>query len=228
MPIVSDWPKDERPRESLIANGPAALTDTQLVALLLMTGQKGRHVMEIARELLETHGPLRKLLDLPANDLSKLPGLGMAKACMLVASLELARRHLSAKLAQGELLSDPLAARQYFKQRLRGRSVEVFAALFLDNRHRMLAFEELFSGTIDASGVYPREVARHALLHNAAAVIVGHNHPSGHAEPSAADRHVTVELKAALELVGVRLLDHIVVGEGEPVSMAERGWLGRV
>ncbi|RRU09829.1 DNA repair protein RadC [Stenotrophomonas sp. 278] len=228
MPNVSDWPKDERPRESLIANGPAALSDTQLVALLLMTGQKGRHVMDIARELLEHHGPLRKLLDMPAKDLSKLPGLGMAKACMLVASLELARRHLSAKLAKGELLSDPLAARQYFKQRLRGRPVEVFAALFLDNRHRMLAFEELFSGTIDASGVYPREVARHALLHNAAAVIVGHNHPSGHAEPSAADRHVTVELQAALQLVGVRLLDHIVVGEGEPVSMAERGWLGRV
>lgn len=228
MPSVSDWPKEERPREILIANGAAALTDTQLVALVLMTGQKGRHVMEIARELLETHGPLRKLLDMSARDMSKLPGLGMAKACMLVASLELARRHLSAKLAQGELLTDPLAARQYFKQHLRSRPVEVFAALFLDNRHRMLAFQELSTGTLNSASVYPREVARHALLHNAAAVIVGHNHPSGHAEPSAADRQITVELQAALQLVGVRLLDHIVVGEGEPVSMAERGWLGRV
>lgn len=227
MNINDVWPEEDRPREKLLARGAAALTDTELVALLIMSGRKGRHVMEIARELLQAHGSLRQLLDKSPKEMSALPGLGVAKACMLVASLELAQRHLSAKLAQGELVSDPDAARRYFKHRLRGRPVEVFAAIFLDTRNRMLAYDELFSGTIDTASVYPREVARRALLHNAAAVIVSHNHPSGHAEPSAADRHITRELQQGLALLGVRLLDHVVVGEDEPVSMAERGWLER-
>ena len=224
---IKDWPEQDRPREKLMARGAAALTDAELLALLMVTGRRGMDVLQNARLLLTEHGPLRKLLDMPPEEMQKLPGLGVALACKLQAAMELAHRHLRATLDKGESLN-PHAARHYFHQRLRGRPREVFAALFLDNRNRTLAFEELFSGTIDASGVYPREAARHALLHNAAAVIVGHNHPSGHAEPSAADRHVTMELQAALQLVGVRLLDHIVVGEGEPVSMAERGWLGRV
>ncbi len=222
---IKDWPKNEQPREKLLARGPAALSDAELLALFMGTGCKGLDVMENARLLLKDHGPLRLLLDMSAQKLRKLPGLGPARACKLVAALELADRHLRAKLDLGEGMCDPKAAMRYFKQRLRGRSHEVFAVMFLNTRNHMLAFEELFHGTIDAAAVYPREVARRALFHNAAAVIIGHNHPSGSAEPSAADRDITRHLEKALPLVGVRLLDHVVVGEGTPVSMAERGWL---
>lgn len=219
------WPKEDRPREKLLRSGPATLSDTELVALVMGTGRRGRHVMDNAHDLLERHGPLRLLLCLDAKQLSKLPGLGPATACTLAATLELAQRHLAAQLKDGELVRDPIAAQRYFKQRLRSRPNEVFAAIFLNTRNRMVAYEELFTGTIDAAAVYPREVVRHALLHNAAAVIVSHNHPSGSAEPSRADREITQHLQKALDLVGIRLLDHVVVGEGTPVSMAERGWL---
>lgn len=222
---INDWPKAERPREKLLAQGPATLTDTELLALLMGTGRNGRSVMENANDLLVSHGPLRRLLDLDPKVLAKLPGLGPARACILVATLELAQRHLAAQLTCGELMRDPIAAQRYFKQRLRSRPNEVFAAMFLNTRNRKMAYEELFAGTIDAATVYPREVVRRALLHNAAAVIVSHNHPSGSAEPSAADRQITRHLQQALDLVGIRLLDHVVVGEGTPVSMAERGWL---
>ena len=222
---IKDWPKGEQPREKLLARGPAALSDAELLALFLGTGCKGLDVMENARLLLKEHGPLRRLLDMSAPNLKKLPGLGPARACELVAALELADRHLRAQLDRGESMREPKAVMRYFKQRLRGRPHEVFAALFLDARNRALAFEELFNGTIDAAAVYPREVVRHALLHNARAVIVGHNHPSGSAEPSGADCEITQHLQKALDLVGIRLLDHVVVGEGTPVSMAERGWL---
>lgn len=222
---TENWPKKDRPREKMFANGPSALTDTELLALLMGTGRHGRTVMENANDLLLSHGPLRRLLDLEAKALSKLPGLGPAKACMLVATLELAQRHLAAQLTCGELMRDPSTAQRYFKQRLRSRPNEVFAAMFLNTRNRKVAYEELFTGTIDAAAVYPREVVRRALLHNAAAVIVSHNHPSGSAEPSAADRQITRHLQQALDLVGIRLLDHVVIGEGTPVSMAERGWL---
>lgn len=222
---TEDWPKHERPREKLLAHGLEVLTDTELLALIIGTGRNGRTVMENANDLLVSHGPLRRLLDLDPKVLAKLPGLGPARACMLVATLELARRHFAAQLTCGELMSDPVAAQRYFKQRLRSRPHEVFAAIFLNTRNRKLAYEELFTGTIDAATVYPREVVRRALLHNAAAVIVSHNHPSGSAEPSRADREITQHLQKALDLVGIRLLDHVVVGEGTPVSMAERGWL---
>ncbi|HZV37831.1 MAG TPA: DNA repair protein RadC, partial [Pseudoxanthomonas sp.] len=150
---------------------------------------------------------------------------GPARACKLVAALELGNRHLAASLERGIALTDPFTAGRYFAQRLRHRAHEVFAALFLDTRHRALAFEELFQGTIDGSEVHPREVVRRALAHNAAAVIVGHNHPSGCADPSSADRAITARLKQALSLVEVRLLDHFVVGDGSPVSLAARGWV---
>lgn len=222
---IKEWPKNERPRERLLAQGPRALSDVDLLVLFMGTGPKGRHVLDCARELLKVHGPLRKLLDLDAARLMELPGVGPARACKLVAALELSNRYLRAQLDRGESMRDPCAAARYFKQRLRSRPQEVFAALFLDTRNRTLGYEELFTGTIDAAAVYPREVVRRALLHNAAAVIVSHNHPSGSAEPSAADRQITQHLQKALDLVGIRLLDHIVVGEGTPVSMAERGWL---
>ncbi len=222
---IRDWPSTERPREKLLAQGPRSLSDAELLAIFLGSGLRGRDAVQTSRELLREHGPLRRLLDREPGDLARLPGLGPARACKLAAALELGQRHLAADLERGATLTDPMAAGRYFAQRLRPRPNEVFAALFLDTRHRALAFEELFTGTIDGAEVHPREVVRRALAHNAAAVIVGHNHPSGNPEPSAADRAVTERLRHALGLLEVRLLDHFVIGDGAPVSLAARGWL---
>lgn len=222
---IRDWPAEERPREKLLARGPAVLSDAELLAIFLGSGLRGHDAVGTARDLLTQHGPLRRLLELDAGRLAKLPGLGPARACKLSAALELANRHMAALLERGETLTDPASAGRYFAQRLRSHPCEVFAALFLDTRHRALAFEEMFRGTVDAAEVHPRELVRRALGHNAAAVIVGHNHPSGCAEPSAADRAITSRLKQALSLVDVRLLDHFVIGDGPPVSLAARGWV---
>ena len=220
---LRDWPRAERPREKLLGRGAGALSDAELLAIFLGSGLRGRDAVQTSRELLEAHGPLRVLLDLGAAGMARLPGLGPARACQLAAALELGNRHLAAALERGDALTDPAAAGRYFARRLRPYPHEVFAALFLDTRHRALAFEELFQGTIDGAEVHPREVVRRALGHNAAAVIIGHNHPSGCSDPSAADRAVTARLKHALALVDVRLLDHFVIGDGAPVSMAARG-----
>jgi len=222
---IRDWPSTERPREKLLARGAGSLSDAELLAIFLGSGLRGRDAVQTARHLLQHHGPLRRLLDRSARELAQLPGLGPARACGIAAALELGQRHLAADLERGTALTDPTAAGRYFAQRLRPRPHEVFAALFLDTRHRALAFEELFTGTIDSAEIHPREVVRRALAHNAAAVIVGHNHPSGNPEPSAADRTITARLREALGLVQVRLLDHFVVGDGLPVSLAARGWL---
>ncbi len=220
---IRDWPSEERPREKLLARGAGVLSDAELLAIFLGSGLRGRDAVQTSRDLLASHGPLRALLERTPGDLARLPGLGPARACQLTAALELGNRHLAAALARGDALTDPRTAGRYFAQRLRPHRHEVFAALFLDTRHRALAFEELFHGTIDGAEVHPREIVRRALAHNAAAVIVGHNHPSGCADPSAADHAVTARLKQALALVEVRLLDHFVVGDGEPVSLAARG-----
>ncbi|WP_066093229.1 RadC family protein [Xanthomonas massiliensis] len=222
---IRDWPATERPREKLLRHGAAVLSDAELLAIFLGSGLSGQDAIQTSRQLLGDHGPLRVLLDRAPADLMRLPGLGPARASRLAAALELGRRHLAAELERGDPLTGPASAGRYFAARLRSRPHEVFAALFLDTRHRALAFEELFSGTIDGAEVHPREVVRRALALNAAALIVGHNHPSGNAEPSAADRAVTARLREALELVDVRLLDHFVIGDGAPVSLAERGWL---
>ncbi|GAB3042640.1 DNA repair protein RadC [Stenotrophomonas tumulicola] len=223
---IHDWPAQERPRERLLAHGPRALSDAELLALFLGSGTRGRDAVQTARDLLGTHGPLRRLLDLPAAQLARLPGLGPARSCALMAGMELAQRHLAARLQQGECVGQSVAvAARYLQHRLRGRPNEVFVALFLDNQHRLLACEELFHGTVNAASIHPREVVRRALALNAVAVIVSHNHPSGNAEPSRSDREATNALQRALALVDVRLLDHLVVGEGPPVSFAERGWL---
>ena len=222
---IREWPAGERPREKLLSQGAAALSDAELLAIFLGSGTRGRDVVATARALLAEHVPLRALLERPAASLAALPGLGPARACLLSGALELGHRQLAADLARGEALTDPQAAGRYFARRLRGHPYEVFAALFLDTRHRALGFEELFRGTVDGAEVHPREVARRALAHNAAALIVGHNHPSGSPEPSAADRAVTARLKQALALVDVRLLDHFVIGDGAPVSLAARGWV---
>ena len=220
---IRDWPANERPREKLLAGGAGTLSDAELLAIFLGSGTAGRDAVATARGLLVEHGPLRVLLDRPARALTQLRGIGSARACALAAALELGHRHLAAGLERGDALADPAAAGRYFAQRLRGSANEVFAALFLDTRHRALGFEELFRGSIDGAEVHPRVLVQRALAHGAAAVIVGHNHPSGNPEPSAADRAVTARLKQALALVDVRLLDHFIVGDGPPLSMAARG-----
>ena len=222
---IHEWPATERPREKLLAQGAGVLSDAELLAIFLGSGVRGQDAVASSRALLHTYGPLRVLLDRPAKALARLPGLGPACACRLAAALELGQRHLAAGLQRGAALSDPTTVGHYFAGRLRSRQHEVFAVLFLDTRHRALAFEELFQGTLDGAEVHPREVARRALAHNAAAVIVGHNHPSGDPGPSAADRAVTLRLRQALALLDIRLLDHVVVGDGAPVSLAARGWI---
>lgn len=222
---IRQWPSTERPREKLLETGPHPLSDAELLAIFIGSGQRGHDAVKSARALLVDHGPLRNLLDLEPSALAVVPGIGQARACQLVAALELSRRHLNSEMERGCLLTDGQAAGRYFASRLRPRKREIFAALFLDKRHRALAFEELFSGSIDRTEVHPREVLRRALAHNAASVIVGHNHPSGNPEPSAADRRMTERLHHALDMVDIRLLDHFIIGDGVPVSLAARGWL---
>lgn len=222
---IRDWPEHERPREKLLHRGAAVLSDAELLAIFLGSGLRGADAVGTARRLLSDHGPLRGLIDRTPDELMRLPGIGQARASALLAALELGKRYLAADLERGEALNDPQAAGRYFALRLRGLRHEVFAALFLDTRHRAIAFEELFRGTIDGAEVHPREVAQRALTLHASAVIVGHNHPSGNGEPSAADRAVTLRLKQALSLLDIRLLDHFVIGDGAPVSLAARGWV---
>ncbi|MGH8182298.1 MAG: RadC family protein [Rhodanobacteraceae bacterium] len=217
---IRDWPTDERPREKLLARGAAALTAAELVAILLGSGVRGHSAVDMGRDLLGRAGSLNALL---ASDLAGVPGLGPAKRARLAAGLELARRALREELSARTALVSPRDSAAFLKAQLAHKPYEVFACLFLDNRHRVLAFEELFRGTLDGASVHPREVVRASLKHNAAAVILAHNHPSGVAEPSAADRNITRQLRDALQLVGVRVLDHLVVGAGEPTSMAARG-----
>lgn len=222
---IRDWPATERPREKLLARGAGHLSDAELLALFLGSGTAGRDAVDSARELLAAHDGLRRLLDRDARALTRLHGIGPARACLLAAALELGHRHLAAQLERGEALDSPDAAGRYFARRLRGLPHEVFAALFLDTRHRALGFEELFHGGIDGAEVHPRVLVQRALAHGAAAVMIGHNHPSGNPVPSAADRAVTTRIKRALELVDVHLLDHFVIGDGPPTSMAKLGMM---
>ena len=221
--ILKDLPQDSRPREKLLARGPGALSNAELLALLLRTGIPGKNVLQMGQELLDTFGGVAGLLHATAADLQRIKGLGGAKRSQLVAVLELARRALAENLSQKTLFDTPQAVRDYLQLQLGSRPHEVFAMLFLDSQNRLIVLEELFRGTLDGASVHPREVVRASLKHNAAAVILAHNHPSGIAEPSAADRNITRQLRDALQLVGVRVLDHLVVGAGEPTSMAARG-----
>lgn len=222
---IRDWPEDERPREKLLARGAGALSDAELLAIFIGSGSRGQSAVDIGRRLLNEHEGLRRLLDLPAGELAKLAGLGPARACSIVAALELGTRHIASALVRGDALTDPAQAAEFVARRLRALPHEVFACLFLDTRHRVIAFEELFRGTIDGAEVHPREVLKRCLAHNAAAIILAHNHPSGSSEASAADRAVTARLKQALALADIRLLDHFIIGDGAPTSMAQRGWI---
>lgn len=222
---IRDWPAAERPREKLLELGVASLSDAELLAIFLRTGVAGKSAVDLVRHLLHRFDGLRGLLEADQQVFCRQLGLGPAKFAQLQAVLEMARRHLAETLRRESVLESPLAVRDYLKAMLRHELHEVFGCLFLDTKHRVLAFEALFQGSIDSTSVYPRQVVRRALAHNAAAVIFCHNHPSGVAEPSQADRILTHHLKEALELIDVRVLDHFIVGEGEPLSMAEYGWL---
>lgn len=212
-----------KPREKLVSEGIRALDDAELLAILLGTGAARLSVLDLARCLLEAFGGLRGLLQASRVALEQQRGLGPAKTAQLLAVLELSRRYLKEMLMRGDPLESPAVTEQYLKSALRDHPHEVFACLFLDTRHRVIAFEELFHGTIDGATVYPRVVAEKALGHGAAALIVAHNHPSGISEPSLADQAITRRLKDALALLDIRLLDHFIIGEGAPVSMASRG-----
>jgi DNA repair protein RadC len=225
MPL-KDLPPDARPREKLLLRGPAALGDAELLALLLRTGTAGRGVLQMARELLDHFGGLAGLLHAGADDLKRFKGLGgPAKRAELVAVLELARRALAEQLKERAALTAPGALRDYLQLHLAQRPHEVFAVVFLDSQHRLIALEELFRGTLTHTSVYPREVALRALRHGAAAVVLAHNHPSGGVQPSGSDEALTQTLKAALGLIDVRVLDHILVAPGQSLSMAEQGLL---
>ena len=222
---IKDWPAAERPREKLLAMGAASLSDAELLAIFLRTGVTGKSAVDLARHLLNQFGGLRALLSADRQHFSQALGLGPAKYAQLQAVLEMGRRHLAEVMVRESALEGPQAVRNYLKAMLRHEPHEVFACLFLDSKHKVLAFEKLFTGSINSASVYPRQVVKRALCHNAAAVILCHNHPSGSTQPSQADRQLTYRLREALALIEVQVLDHVIVGEGDPLSMAEYGWM---
>lgn len=220
---IKHWPSAERPREKLIEKGAAALSDAELLAIFLRTGSHGMSAVELARRVLHQFGGLRALLSASREEFCQGFGLGDAKYTQLQAVLEMSKRHLQEQLVREQVFSSADAVRHYLSSQLRHSQREVFAALFLDSQHRLIRYKELFYGTIDAAAVYPREVVKAALADNAAALIIAHNHPSGIAEPSQADIQITERIRKALDLVDIRLLDHFIVGDGVPLSLAERG-----
>ena len=222
---INQWPATERPREKLLLRGPHALSDAELLAIFLRTGVAGRTAVDLARDLLSNFGGLRPLLEASQRQFTQGKGLGDAKYAQLQAVLEMARRHLAASLVHTNVLTDPECVHNYLQSQLRHCDREIFALLLLDSRHRVLRFERLFEGTLDGAAVYPREVLKSALSVGAAAVILVHNHPSGVAEPSQADIAITQRLKAALALVDIRVLDHLIVGDGYCASLAQLGLL---
>ncbi|MDP4028656.1 MAG: DNA repair protein RadC [Gallionella sp.] len=222
---ITDWPELERPREKLLQKGAASLSDAEVLAIFLRTGVTGKSAVDLARDLLLRFGSLTKMFAASEIDFCETHGMGQAKYVQLQAVLEMSRRALQEEMQRGDALNSPHAVRDYLRLLLGGRQQEVFLALFLDTQHRVIASEELFHGTLSQTSVYPREVVKRALAHNAAALILAHNHPSGVTEPSQADQLLTTALKQALGLVDVRVLDHFVVAGGQTLSFAEKGLL---
>jgi DNA repair protein RadC len=220
---IRDWPVTERPREKLLVQGADTLTEAELLAVLLRHGHRGTNALDLARSLLVEFGSLRGLLSAERGEVCRHRGIGPTRWAELQAALELVRRHYLERLRQGPSLTSPRAAREFLVARLRDKDHEVFCCLYLDSRHRLIRFEELFRGTIDGASVHPREVVKQALARNATSVILAHNHPSGVAEPSQADEVITTRLRDALALVDIRVLDHLIVGDGTCTSLAERG-----
>ena len=224
MSIV-DWPADDRPREKLLARGAEYLSDAELLAIFLRTGVRGKSAVDLARDLLSGFGGLRQLLVADQGQFTQHHGLGPAKFAQLRAVLEMSNRHLAQTLQKEGALTSPQLTQRYLMSKLRDRQSEAFVALFLDSQHRIIEYVELAHGTIDGAAVYPREVVKMALAKNAAALIFAHNHPSGIAEASQADKSITDRLVKALSLLDIRVLDHIIIGDGEFTSFAEKGWL---
>ncbi|MDD9156009.1 DNA repair protein RadC [Aliivibrio sp. S4TY2] len=222
---LMNLPEESRPREKLLALGPKSLTDAELLAIFLCTGIRGMNAIELADKLLKEFGSLRKLLSSNEGEFCSHKGLGTAKFAQLQAVVEMTERYLFETMEKEDALTSPEHTKRYLTKMLRDRHREAFYVLFLDNQHRVLKGEVLFEGTIDAAAVYPREVVKRSIDYNAAAIILAHNHPSGVAEPSQADRRITKRISDAVELVDIRVLDHFVIGDGEIVSFAERGWI---
>ena len=222
---ITDWPEGDRPREKLLERGAASLSDAELLAIFLRVGVPGKSAVDLARDLLKHFGDLTRLFAAERSAFSAFPGMGPAKYAQLQAVLEMSRRALSEEMRAGDALNSPGAVRDWLRLKLSGLPHEVFLAVFLDAQNRVIEAEELFRGTLTQTSVYPREIVKRALARNAAGVILAHNHPSGVAEPSQADRWLTDQLKSALGLVDVRVLDHFIVAGGAGLSFAERGWL---
>lgn len=218
-------PTELMPREKLLSRGPQSLSDAELLAIFLRTGTKEMNVLYLADHLLKEFGSLRKLFGSTQEEFCRIKGLGEAKYVQLQAILEMTQRYLLETLERGDALTSPTQTRLYLSSLLRDRPREAFYVLYLDNQNRVIQGETLFEGTIDSASVYPREIVKQALHHNAAAVILAHNHPSGVAEPSQADRRITTRIRDALALIDIRVLDHFVIGDGEIVSFCERGWM---
>jgi len=223
MNRMNQWPDSERPREKLLNRGAAALSDAELLAIFLRTGIRGKNVIQLSQEIIHFFGSLKKLFSATEQEFCQIKGLGRAKYVQLQACIEMSQRHLEEQISQQDAMENPAQVKNYVQSRLISKPNEVFAAIFLNNQHQVIAFEELFYGTINSSSVHPRVVVQRSLAHNAAAVIVCHNHPSGVAEPSLSDIDITQTLKAALNLIDVRLLDHLVVAAHQVTSLAERG-----
>jgi DNA repair protein RadC len=222
MPIT-DWPAEDRPREKLLNKGEKMLTDAELIAIFLKSGIRGKTALDIAKELLQEFGGLKRLLRASQQALTKKPGLGNAKYALLKAALELGKRYFTERLPSKTVLNSSKATQSFLGYHLRGLGQEVFACLFMDVRLRLIQYEELFQGTINETNIYPREIVRRGLQHNAAKIILAHNHPSGEPYPSAADKDMTVHIKRALDLVGIEVLDHIIIGAVENYSFADAG-----
>ncbi len=224
MPI-SDWPEQERPREKLLSRGAASLSDAELLAIFLRTGLQGKTAIDLSRDLLTEFDGLRGMVEADSRSFCQTRGLGLAKYSQIQAAIELGKRYLQENLGKKDVLTSPNDTKDFLVAQLRAYQHEVFACLFLDNRHQIISFDEMFKGTIDGASVYPREVVKQALARNAAAVIFAHNHPSGVAEPSLADKNITQRLQEALKLVDIRVLDHFIIGDNTAVSFAELGLL---
>ena len=220
---IKNWPKEDRPREKLLAQGEQFLTDAELIAILLKTGTRGKNALQIAKELLMEYGDIKKLLALPSTTFTKKSGIGLIKYVTLKAAIELGQRYYRSPISTGEILNNSTLTQKFLTSRLQHHANETFACLFLDNHFRLIRFEELFYGTINAATVYPREIVRRAIAHNAAKIILAHNHPSGVALPSDSDKEITKLIQQALALIDVEIVDHIIVGHSTPFSFAETG-----
>ena len=222
---MTHWPLADRPREKLFAHGAKLLTDAELIAILLQFGTKGKTALDLARELLYLFGGLKKLLQANPQQFYQVPGLGKAKYASLKAALELGKRYADENIQIGEKLNNSRATQRFLASKLREQTREIFACLFLNNQNHILAFEELFQGSLTEASVYPREIVKRGLAHNAAKIILTHNHPSGNPAPSQADRELTQQLKEALALVDIQIIDHIIIGQKENFSFAEAAWV---